>query len=202
MTPSACSPASRTALFTWALGTSGAMRRSRAGARRGRRGAGGRRSASMRAPIRSSGSMTRRIGRPDSEASPTRVAVETDGRPGRPPSAASSSRIAGVERPGRRTEPAQASSHYSNGAGGRLPVVDLDAERRRQASVDRQSAPGAKLCSADWPSASAASRAYRCEMDLSPGTRRRPCRRRAGADGGGGSQRHIRADLRDRMDSR
>src|SRR3982075_3203078 len=52
--------------------------------------------------------------------------------------------------------------------------------RRRQFRVDRQSAPGAKLCSIDGPSASAANRGYRGAMALCPGTRGRPRGRRPG----------------------
>src|SRR5438552_14242408 len=52
--------------------------------------------------------------------------------------------------------------------------------RRRHARVERQSAPGAYVMISEDPSARAANNAYRCEMDLSPGTRRRPLICRAG----------------------
>ena len=61
--PSACKPASRMALLTCALGTGGQWSIGRSTPPREWSAAGRRRSASMRAPIGSSGSITRRIGR-------------------------------------------------------------------------------------------------------------------------------------------
>ena len=70
--PLACSPARSTADFTWALGTAGSWSMAWSGAPWMVSGA--RPSiASMCAPIRSSGSMTRLMGRPESDASPTSV---------------------------------------------------------------------------------------------------------------------------------
>ncbi len=125
VTPSACSPASRTALFTCALGVVGRCAIACSFAPCTINGACPS-VASIRAPIRSSGSITRRIGRRDSEASPTKV-VEN----GVPASTPDRSRIVVPELPQsssarRRTELPEASSQYGDGAVGRF--VDLDAE--------------------------------------------------------------------------
>src|ERR1041384_1488207 len=50
----------------------------------------------------------------------------------------------------------------------------------RQATVEPQSAPVEKLVISERPSARAAIRAARCEIDLSPGSRSRPWIERAG----------------------
>ena len=136
-------------------------------------------SDSIRAPIRSSGSMTLRIGRRDSDSSP----VNADGNrwPARIParrrmvvpelpasSGCAAERSCPKPRPSTLTVPAGPS---------RISTPNW----RRHDSVDRQSAPGANPARLDVPSARAASSAYRCEIDLSPGTRNRPCSRPAGA---------------------
>ncbi len=134
-------------------------------------------SDSNRAPIRLSGSMTRRIGRRRSESSP--VSVDVKGRPARMPA---SSRAVVPELPA------------SSGASGELnppaprPItVTMPSEREncpprrsRHESVDRQSAPGANPLITDRPDAIAARIAYRWEIDLSPGTRIAPVMARDG----------------------
>ena len=98
----------------------GRVVRWRAARRRGRRAAAGRPSAaSMRAPIRVSGAMTRRIGRRESEASPTSVAVET----GAPPAMPDSSRMRRARNCRRRAAPTGRASPR------RPRPVDRDAVR-------------------------------------------------------------------------
>ena len=58
--------------------------------------------------------------------------------------------------------------------------VDLDAERAEAAQRRRAVAAGGIAVDGVVPSAIAASSAYRCEMDLSPGGRTRPRTRSAG----------------------
>ena len=83
--------------------------------------------------------MTRRIGRRDSDASPTRTRREglAGQHAGQHPHRRAG--VAGVERRGGRTQMAQSSSHQSDGGGG---VGRRSTPRpRRHASVDWQSAP-------------------------------------------------------------
>ena len=77
VTPSQNMPASSTALFTWALGTSGAKSMGRSALVPWMVNGGRPSSESIAAPIRSSGWMMRRIGRRLSEESP--VMVELNG---------------------------------------------------------------------------------------------------------------------------
>lgn len=136
----------------------------------------------MWAPIRSSGSITRRMGRRLSDRSPPSVewkwcAARTpvSSRNVEPEFPASRG-TSGSRRP-RRPRPVISTV-------GGLALVDRRVistwSAWRQDSVAAQSAPGANPSRVDGPSASAASRAYRCEMDLSPGSRIRPRTRRAG----------------------
>src|SRR5439155_19542972 len=122
--------------------------------------------------------MTRRIGRREREASPTKVLENSC-----PASTPDRSLIVVPELPassgpsGERSCPKPRPSRVRVPAG---PSSIDTPSRRRQFRVDRQSAPGAKLCSREGPWASAAKSAYRCAIDLSPGTFTRPRRQRAG----------------------
>ena len=140
---------------------------------------GGRPSSdSMRAPIRPRGSITRRIGRRESESSPVRV--DRKAWPARMPA---SNRMVVPEFPAsrgwedERSRPNPRPSTVTVPGG---PSWTSTLSCLRHAIVERQSAPGANCVSVDLPSARAASIAYRWEIDLSPGTRRRPCRRLPG----------------------
>ena len=85
--PSACRPASRTAVFTCALGDRQASRSMPAsGAAVDRQRAAGRPVVSMRAPIARSGAATRSTGRRRSDASPVEDRAERPRRPARPAS--------------------------------------------------------------------------------------------------------------------
>src|SRR5690606_28101698 len=128
---------------------------------------------SMRAPMRASGTVTRRIGRFESEASPTRV-VSKDWPASRPasrrmpvPALPQSSGPSGARRPSRPTPCTM-----------RLPGcgVSMDTPMRRKiVSVARASSPSRKPSMREVPSASEASMIARCETDLSPGTASSPC---------------------------
>ena len=144
--PAACSPASRTALLTWALATGGAYVAARNAAPRTT--SGGRPPAvRMRAPIRSSGSTMRCIGRRRSEASP--VMVVSNGRAARMPASrrivvpelpASSFSCAGPSASTPRP-PTVTVGPASPAASGSVRISTPSV--RRQRSVDAQSAPGA-----------------------------------------------------------
>ena len=98
--------------------------------------------ASMRAPIRSSGSITRRIGRRDSDASPISVAV--NGWPARTPA---SRRIVVPELPASSGPAGERSCPKPRPSRVTVPSARSSTSTpspRRQASVERQSAPGAK----------------------------------------------------------
>ncbi len=137
--PLACSPASRTALFTWALGTSGTWEIPCSAAPSIVRG-GRPFTAAIDAPMRVNGSMTRRIGRLERDASPPSTVLNG--------CAASS--------PAKRRIDVPEFAASSGPAGGRKPpspkpsIVMVPAARAirtpsasRQASVAAQSAPGA-----------------------------------------------------------
>src|SRR5438034_3134973 len=132
--------------------------------------------ASSFAPIAVSGVITRAIGRLESDSSPMSSLVNS--WPARIPL---SIRIVEPELPQSSDDP---------GADKRGPhpsIVTLEPSRshftpsaRRQARVLAQSAPVEKFSSRVVPSAMAASIAYRCEMDLSPGRVTCPAIFRAG----------------------
>ena len=125
--PSACRPASSTPLLTCALGTSGSIRDAVQRGRRRRSAAAGRRRTRSAAPIRVSGSMTRRIGRRVSEASPVmtvrngcagdHAGQQPHGGPG----------IGGVDRAAGAAKSAQAATRDVDAAG--RGGVDGDAQR-------------------------------------------------------------------------
>src|SRR5450631_832537 len=130
--------------------------------------------SSTRAPIRSSGSSTRCIGRLLKEASPIKVAVT-----GEPATAPSASRTPVPELP-----------KSSGPAGWAKPPTPTPWMRHTPSPVRSSRAPSARMaaavCSTSSPSKRPATvlsptvnapriRA-RCEIDLSPGTRVRPCK--------------------------
>ncbi len=146
-------------------------------------------SDSNRAPIRLSGSMTRRIGRRRSESSP--VSVVEKGRPARRPA---SNRAVVPELPA-----SSGPSGELNPPAPRPLTVMASPEREncpprpsRHESVDRQSAPGANPRITDRPAAIAARIAYRWAIDLSPGTCSEPVMARDGEDADGTRQDHGR----------
>ncbi len=128
---------------------------------------------SIRAPISSSGSVTRRIGRLDNEESPTSVLSNAC-----PASKPASSRMPvpalpqsiGCVAPRRPCSPAPCTMRSpSDGASIRTPSWASTA------AVARVSSPSRKPRIRERPSAMAASIRARCEIDLSPGTRTLPC---------------------------
>ncbi len=128
---------------------------------------------SMRAPIKASGSVTRRIGRFDSEASPTRVLSNAC-----PASNPASSRMpvpalpqsSGRAVPRKPCRPTPRTTRSpAEGVSMRTPNCD------NTAAVARVSSPSRKPLIRESPSAMAASISARCETDLSPGTRTLPC---------------------------
>ncbi len=180
--PLACRPASSTALFTCALGVASAQSMPASDAPAMVRG--GRPSMeSMRAPMRARGSITWRIGRRQSDASPVMVVVNgwaattPVSRRMVVPEFAASSAMEGRSRPP-SPRPTMSTERPSCGPPSRSRTSTPRA--RRQASVAVASAPGANHVKRDRPSASEASSAYRCEIDLSPGGRTRPRTKRAG----------------------
>src|SRR5437667_6025386 len=132
--------------------------------------------ASSLAPIAVSGVITRAIGRRESDSSPMSSLVNS--WPARIPL---SIRIVEPELP-------QSSGDTDADKHGPNPwIVTLEPSRshftpstRRQARVLAQSAPVEKFSSRVVPSAMAASIAYRCEIDLSPGRVNFPATLRAG----------------------
>ena len=180
VSPGAESPASRTADFNWADGTGGSNTIG-IGSRAPLSVNGKRPSAAttVRAPIRSSGSSTRRIGRRRSEASPSNVAVI--GQPATAPSMSRhpvpelprSSARSGVAKPATPTpctchSPPRSRSTRAPSAATALPVLST-------------SSPSSNPLTRVSPTVSAPRIRARCEIDLSPGTRTRPrsgpCRR-------------------------
>ena len=176
--PSACRAASRTADLTWALATGDCRRApcNRAGAKAmGARVPSAR--AWIRAPIARNGSTTRPIGRRRSESSP--VTNEWKGRPARTPLA--------------RRSVVPLLPHHNTSAGSRRP----ENPRPRTTSsspctacatpsavttpaVACVSAPSPGRRTRESPDPIAPSSRARWVMDLSPGTRSSPRRRRAG----------------------
>ena len=123
---------------------------------------------SIFAPISRSGSMTRPIGRDDSDSSPVSVAPAC--RPAKTPL---NRRIVVPLFP--------QSSGISGGVKGPPAIVTSESKRvmsipseLRHASVEPQSALAAKLLISETPFAIAAIIAARCEIDLSPGRRSEP----------------------------
>ena len=129
---------------------------------------------SMRAPICASGPVTRRIGRRDSDASPTSTL----------------SNGCAASNPASRRMPVPALPQSSSPSGALRPStptpwtmrVDGDGVSKRTpmrakiAAVARVSSPSRKPSMRDTPSASAANITARCETDLSPGMSSTPCR--------------------------
>ena len=108
------------------------------------RAAAGRPRDPMRAPIRSSGTMTRRIGRRRSESSPVIVARERMRRQDPGQHAHGAAGIAGIEHAGGRRQAAQAAARRSVSVRplASRPVSSIETPRpRRQRSVDAQSPP-------------------------------------------------------------
>ena len=127
---------------------------------------------SVRAPIRSSGSSTRRIGRLRKEASPSNVAVT--GQPATAPSMSrqpvpelpKSSTVAGSAKP---PTPTPWTSHSP------APRRSTTAPSARSTfAVLSTSSPSSNPPMRVAPTASAPRISARCEIDLSPGTRTRP----------------------------
>jgi hypothetical protein len=136
--------------------------------------------AATRAPIISSGSMMRRIGRPLSESSP--ASVEAKGcaasRPATSlivvPEFPQSSVRAGARNCGAPSSAAPAPSMLTVVADDPPPRSTRTPSPSSTESVDAQSALVAKFRISVRPRASDATMAARCEIDLSPGTRTRP----------------------------
>src|ERR1700730_5429002 len=175
--PLAVSPASRSALFTWALGTESTWRRpcSRApvtvsGARPSR--------DSILAPMVRSGSTTRAIGRRLSDASPSRVA-DTQLPASRP-----SNRRMVVPEFAQSSAPCGGLNDLQPPPWTRAgpPVRSILTPRpRRQATVAATSSPSGSPSMRLSPWAIAASIKARCAIDLSPGTRSSPATLVAGS---------------------
>ena len=175
VSPAAARPASRRADFTWALAIGGVYSmpwRSPPVTANGGRHRGP--WPVTFAPIRSSGSATRSMGRPRREASPVRWAVT--GSP--------------ATRPNNRRIPVPELPRSIGPSGGwsrdrppwtriEPPDSSTSAPRARIASRVRcTSSPSERPVMVVVPSASAASSRARWEMDLSPGTRSVPTRAR------------------------
>ena len=125
-------------------------------------------SASMTARIEDSGSMIRRIGRREREASPIRT--ESKRCPARSPARR---RIPVPELPQSRAPDGGESPSSPTPWTMRCETVGSSIatpSERNTAAVARVSSPSRKPVIRDSPSASAASMIARCEMDLSPGT--------------------------------
>jgi hypothetical protein len=130
----------------------------------------------MPAPINNNGSTTRAIGRRLSDSSPN--SSESKGCPARMPA---SMRIVEPELP-------QSSGPRGGEIRRLVPAIFIDPSLRSmmapKSSIQRrvvaQSAPVEKLARVVFPLASVASMAYRCEIDLSPGSRTAPTRLFAG----------------------
>jgi hypothetical protein len=125
-------------------------------------------SESMRAPIRASGSMTRRIGRFDNDGSPTSTLSKAC-----PASRPASNRIAVPALPqssgtpgGRRPSTPTPCTTRMPGSGASMRTPN----RANTAAVARVSSPSRNPSMRDTPSAIAASMIARCDTDLSPGT--------------------------------
>ena len=130
-------------------------------------------SASMRAPMRESGSMTRRIGRLLSDSSPTSVLSKT----------------CPASRPASRRMPVPALPQSSSPSAACRPSTPTPCTMRRDgdgvsirtpmrekiAAVARVSSPSRKPSMVETPSASAANITARCDTDLSPGISISPC---------------------------
>jgi hypothetical protein len=173
VSPGADRPASNVADFSCADGT-GSLNTMGAGSCAPASVSGSRpfSEASVRAPIRSRGSSTRRIGRLRSDASPSNVAVI--GQPATAPRVSrqpvpelpKSSAAAGSAKP---PTPTPCTSHC------RSPVRSIRAPRARNAwAVLITSSPSKSPLIRVSPTASAPSSSARIEIDLSPGTRTRP----------------------------
>src|SRR5271166_4359181 len=160
VTPSASNPANSSDVLTCALAT------------------GDRYSMPRRvAPVRLSGSMMRFIGRRDSDSSPIISMVK-----GWPATMPASMRMVDPELP-QLSGPAGSHSRGPSPSMVTVPRASCSTVQprpRTQPRVLAQSAPGAKFSKRERPLASAASIAYRCEIDLSPGTRKLPRMLRAG----------------------
>ena len=137
-------------------------------------GAAGSARPSTVAPIRRSGSATRRIGRRVSEASPTSSVSN-----GRPASRPISSRMVVPELPQssgprRRGRPAKPTPRTRASS----PAISMSTPSARSAAaVDRLSPPRPSPRASTAPSASAPNSSARCEIDLSPGNPAGPAQR-------------------------
>ena len=173
VSPGAASPARRTADFSCAEGTGGSNTMG-IGSRAPASVSGKRPSvaASVRAPIRSSGSSTRRIGRWRNEASPSKVAAI-----GQPATAPSMSRHPVPELP-----KSSAAAGSAKPATPTPRTIHAPAPRRSRKApsactafaVLSTSSPSSNPLISVSPTESAPRIKARCEIDLSPGTRRRP----------------------------
>ena len=190
--PSAARPARATQPRTWALATG--SRCSSARKRRCARGCGrarARRSSRPSAPIARSGAATRSIGRRESDASPTSVALPRAGRRA-PRRAAASSCPELPQSSSRHRRPGAGrhrASHRPRATTRTCPPSSSDEPRRpRRAvpiapSVERTSAPGPVERDA-WTarSPSPPNISARCATDLSDGSRSVPRSRAAARD--------------------
>ncbi len=183
VSPSAWSPASRSADFTWALATGERWWMPRSGPPCIVSGA--RLSPSrprMSAPISRRGRITRPIGRLRSDSSP--VIIEKKGRPARSPA---SNRIVVPELRASstpalsRNPPSPRPLSDSRALSSPLRSRDQETPRaRRQSRVARQSSAGRKFSTVAGPAATALRMAARWEIDLSPGTMTAPRSLRGG----------------------
>ena len=173
--PVACSPASTSALLSWALATGSAYEIPRSAPPRTRSGGkmSSGRAASLRpsiwAPICRSGAASRRMGRRVSDASPSRTVSK--GRPAsRPvmsrivvPELPQSSACAAARNPAKPAPTTRASAPAAS-------TSMATPSARSACAVDRLSPPRPRPVMATGPSVNAPNSRARCEIDLSPGT--------------------------------
>ncbi len=168
--PSACRPASRTADFTWAEAIGSRYRMRFSPPPLSVRGSRPPSRPRWVAPINSSGSRIRRMGRLRSEASPVKVV-----RIGKPAAAPMMSRAPVPELPQSMTLSGSASPPRPITRQRPGPRRSTSAPNARMASAVRStSSPSSRPSIAVSPEARAARIKARWDMDLSPGARVRP----------------------------